>query len=136
MRKLKPLAALKWVTPTKTLSDFGNLRPTIEAAAKEADKLSYKGQLDHAKELMGQVEKDAEGKNTSQDEGDSMSFMFTMMVWGSIGTGYFMYGKSQSKYVFILCGIALCVLPIFISSATANVVLGLILIVVPFKISG
>ena len=103
---------------------------------KEADKLSYKGQLDHAKELMGQVEKDAEGKNTSQDEGDSMSFMFTMMVWGSIGTGYFMYGKSQSKYVFILCGIALCVLPIFISSATANVVLGLILIVVPFKISG
>lgn len=40
IKKIRPFAPFKWVVPIKALADAGNLRPTIDAVAKEADKIS------------------------------------------------------------------------------------------------
>lgn len=48
-----------------------------------------------------------------------MEFGTTIMfsfIFGSIGVGYFIYGKRQSEMVPLLAGIGLCVFPYFISN--------------------
>lgn len=101
---------------------------------KKAQKMSYDGQMETAEELMGQEA--STNKSKVKEEDDGISYMFTLMVFGSIGTGYFLYGKKASKFVFLFSGIALCVFPIFIASATINIILGVICIILPFKIQG
>ena len=108
---------------------------SMQDLMKKAKKLSYEGQMNRAEELMGQKMPDSSGKESpSADSG--MTFMFIMMVWGSVGTGYFIYGKKTSKFVFLLCGIGLCVFPIFITNNTINIILGIVMIILPFKIDG
>ena len=58
-----------------------------------------------------------------------LSFLF-----GSIGAGYFLYGKKQQQCVPLLTGIALCVYPYFLSNGYAIVVVGVILTAVPWFI--
>ena len=53
------------------------------------------------------------------------------MVFGSIGVGYFIYGKRQSALVPLVCGLLLMVFPYFFSSAWAIVLVGLVLMVIP-----
>ena len=38
------------------------------------------------------------------------------ILFGSIGAGYFIYGKKQQQFVPLLTGLALCVYPYFLSS--------------------
>jgi hypothetical protein len=61
------------------------------------------------------------------------SFFFSVL-FGLIGTIYFMYGKKQEKYVPMLVGIGLGVYPYFVKSATAVVLIGLVLMAVPFYV--
>jgi hypothetical protein len=62
----------------------------------------------------------------------------TMLMWstlfGSIGLGYFIYGKKQQKIVPLLAGIVLCVYPYFMSNVYALVGVGLFVSVVPWFI--
>ena len=54
------------------------------------------------------------------------------LVFGSIGTGYFLYGKNQMNVVALLSGVALCVVPYLATSAFWMVPLAIAFMVLPF----
>jgi hypothetical protein len=54
------------------------------------------------------------------------------LLFGSIGFGFFLYGKKQKAVVPLISGIALCVVPYFIANVYALLIVGAILIVIPF----
>ena len=54
------------------------------------------------------------------------------MLFGAIGVGYFIYGKRQSALVPLVCGLLLMVFPYFFSSAWALVLVGAVLMAVPY----
>ena len=49
------------------------------------------------------------------------------LLFGSLGIGYFIYGKRQANVVARYTGIALMVFPYFVSDAIALVVVGILL---------
>jgi len=53
------------------------------------------------------------------------------LLFGSIGFGYFMYGKKQSNTVARYSGIALMIFPYFISNTLMLVVVGVLLLLLP-----
>lgn len=61
------------------------------------------------------------------------SLMFSVF-FGSIGLGYFMYGKKQQKLVPLLAGIVLCIYPYFMSNVSALVGVGIFVTAVPWFI--
>lgn len=48
--------------------------------------------------------------------GMSMTNMAINVVAGLIGSGYFMYGKKRQNFRVLVFGVALCVVPYFISN--------------------
>jgi hypothetical protein len=56
------------------------------------------------------------------------------LVFGSIGVGYYMYGKRQENLVTRLTGVALMIFPYFVSNNLLLVVVGLALMAVPYFI--
>jgi hypothetical protein len=54
------------------------------------------------------------------------------MIFGAIGIGFFLYGRKQKAVVPLITGIALCVVPYFIANVYALVMVGVILMAVPF----
>ena len=45
------------------------------------------------------------------------NFLFASLIWGSIGVGYFIYGKKQQSWVAMAGGISMVVVSYFIWSA-------------------
>ena len=60
----------------------------------------------------------------------------TLLVWGmlfgSIGLGFFLYGKKQKAIVPLTTGIALSIAPYFISNVYMLIITGIVLMVVPY----
>lgn len=56
------------------------------------------------------------------------------VLFGSIGMGFFMYGKKQRAIVPLCTGLALIVFPYFMSSVVMLLVVGVILIAIPYFI--
>ena len=56
------------------------------------------------------------------------------LIFGSIGLGFFMYGKKQKRKVPFASGVALCVFPYFITDVPVMVLVGVMLIAIPFVI--
>jgi hypothetical protein len=54
------------------------------------------------------------------------------LLFGSIGLGFFLYGKKQRAVVPLICGLALMVYPYFIPNVYALVMIGIVLIAVPY----
>jgi len=54
------------------------------------------------------------------------------VVFGAIGLGFFAYGKKQKALVPLFSGIALFVFPYFISNVYILVIVGVILVVLPY----
>ncbi|HEX5961683.1 MAG TPA: hypothetical protein VFY97_10625 [Rhodanobacteraceae bacterium] len=54
------------------------------------------------------------------------------MLFGAIGVGYFIYGKRQSMIVPLLCGIGLVASPWFVASVPWLIVIGIVLMAVPY----
>ena len=54
------------------------------------------------------------------------------MLFGSIGLGFFVYGRRQKRVVPLACGVALMVFPYFVSNTILLVILGLALIAIPY----
>lgn len=58
-----------------------------------------------------------------------------LMLWGlvfsSIGFGFFLYGRRQSKPVPFFAGIALMVYPYFVNNSTIMVLIGVVLMLIP-----
>ena len=47
----------------------------------------------------------------------STNFLFASLIWGSIGVGYWLYGKKQSSWVAMIGGALLIVASYFVGSA-------------------
>ncbi|MDH3598445.1 MAG: hypothetical protein OEU26_02260 [Candidatus Tectomicrobia bacterium] len=60
--------------------------------------------------------------------------LFSGMILGSIGMGYFVYGKRQQKGVALLSGLILCGVPYFISNVYLLIISGIVLMACPFII--
>jgi len=54
------------------------------------------------------------------------------VLFGSVGLGYFIYGKKQRMIVPLLCGLALMVYPYFMTNLILMVVVGFILVATPY----
>ncbi len=58
--------------------------------------------------------------------------LISSVVFGSVGVGYFIYGKRQQQAIPMITGIALCAFPYFISNLYASAIVGTILVVIPW----
>ena len=65
-------------------------------------------------------------------EMDSTAVLLWGLLFGSIGFGFFLYGKKQKAVVPIIAGIALCVVPYFIANIYILVTVGVVLMAIPF----
>jgi len=54
------------------------------------------------------------------------------VVFGSIGLGYFVYGKRQRRGVPLVCGLGLMLFPYFVANTLLLVVIGVVLAVAPY----
>lgn len=54
------------------------------------------------------------------------------VVFGSIGVGYFMYGRRQTRPAHLVCGAVLTIYPWFVSNLVALVAVGFALVAAPF----
>ncbi len=54
------------------------------------------------------------------------------LLFGSIGLGYFIYGKKQGAPVPLVCGVALMTFPYFVSNTLLLVGIGAALIAIPY----
>ncbi len=54
------------------------------------------------------------------------------ILFGSIGLGFLLYGKRQRMIVPTACGIALMVFPYFVSSTWLFVLVGMLLVALPY----
>jgi len=56
------------------------------------------------------------------------------MIFGSIGLGFFIYGKKQKSIIPLISGIGLMVSPYLISNIYALILLGIVLVALPYFI--
>ncbi|AFL73436.1 hypothetical protein [Thiocystis violascens] len=60
-----------------------------------------------------------------------MSLLWSVL-FGSVGLGFFVYGKKQRAVVPLVCGLTLMVFPYFVSSTILLVILGIALMALPY----
>lgn len=60
-----------------------------------------------------------------------MSLLWSVL-FGSVGLGFFVYGKKQRAVVPLVCGLTLMVFPYFVSSTILLVILGITLMALPY----
>ncbi|MCG6201072.1 hypothetical protein [Psychromonas antarctica] len=65
---------------------------------------------------------------------DSSSIMVWSVFFAAIGSGYFMYGRKQRAIVPLCIGISLFIFPYFMSSVTMLLIVGIILMAIPYFI--
>jgi hypothetical protein len=54
------------------------------------------------------------------------------LLFGSIGLGFFIYGKKQRAIVPLVCGLALMAFPYFVSGTVLLVIIGAALMAIPW----
>lgn len=62
----------------------------------------------------------------------SESVILWGMLFGAFGFAFFVYGKKQRSVVPLMSGLALMVYPYFITNTVLLVVIGVVLIAVPY----
>lgn len=60
--------------------------------------------------------------------------LFLGILFGAIGTGYFVYGKRQTSVLHLVAGVLLMIFPYFFSSLVAVLLVGAALAAAPFVI--
>jgi predicted membrane protein len=60
------------------------------------------------------------------------SWLLWGLLFGSIGLGFFMYGRKQKAVVPLICGLVLMFFPYFVSNTMLLVAIGVALIVIPY----
>ena len=65
---------------------------------------------------------------------DSSSIMIWSVLFGGIGIGFFLYGKKQGAIVPLCTGLALFVFPYFMTSVAMLLIVGVILVAIPYFI--
>jgi hypothetical protein len=61
-----------------------------------------------------------------------MDSLIVGILAGAIGTGYFVYGKRQTRIAPMIAGALLCVYPYFVDGALWLILIGAILMALPF----
>ena len=54
------------------------------------------------------------------------------LLFGSVGLGFFIYGKRQKAVVPLVCGLVLMVFPYFISNTIVLIAIGVALMALPY----
>jgi len=54
------------------------------------------------------------------------------LLFGSIGIGFFVYGKRQKAVVPLVCGLALMAFPYFVSNTILLITIGVALVALPY----
>jgi len=54
------------------------------------------------------------------------------VLFGSIGFGFFLYGRKQRAIVPLVCGLALMVFPYFVSGTMLLIAIGVALMAIPY----
>jgi hypothetical protein len=62
----------------------------------------------------------------------STSLLFLGLIFGSIGTGYCIYGRRQVAIIPFVSGLLLIGIPYFITSVAALIAAGVVLAALPF----
>ena len=62
----------------------------------------------------------------------SASSLILGLLFGSVGLGFFIYGRRQRAIVPLLCGLALMVVPYFIPNAWLLSAVGFVLAAIPY----
>jgi hypothetical protein len=65
---------------------------------------------------------------------ESESQIIWGMLFGAIGFGYFLYGRKQKVAMPFLSGVALCIFPYFVSNVYLMVLIGVVLLALPYFI--
>ena len=65
----------------------------------------------------------------------SPSFLFASLLWGSIGVGYFIYGKKQQSLPAMVGGILMIAVSYFVSSALGMSLISVLVIVAVYMLS-
>lgn len=63
---------------------------------------------------------------------DNASVLIWGMLFGSIGLGFFIYGKKQQKIVPLITGVVLFIFPYFISDIYILIITGAVLVALPY----
>lgn len=62
----------------------------------------------------------------------SLGTVLVNIVAGSLGMGYFLYGRRAHRAAFLLAGLGLCALPFLVESVLMQVVASAVLAAAPF----
>ena len=62
------------------------------------------------------------------------SSLFLGLLFGSIGLGFFVYGRKQRALVPLLSGLALMVVPYFIANTLLLFLVGAVLVAIPYYV--
>ncbi|NOS78844.1 MAG: hypothetical protein HOP35_12950 [Nitrospira sp.] len=62
----------------------------------------------------------------------STAVLMWSMLFGSVGVGFFIYGRKQKAVVPLCVGVALCVFPYFIANVYMLVLVGTVLMAIPY----
>jgi len=65
----------------------------------------------------------------------STAALLWSLVFGSLGFGFFLYGKKQHAVVPLVCGLGLMTLPYVVSNLLLLITLGVTFIVLPYFVS-
>ena len=65
---------------------------------------------------------------------DMGSNIMVSVLASAIGMGYIIYGRKQMKVSALVAGIVLCIYPYFIPGLLLNILVGLVIMAVPFFI--
>jgi hypothetical protein len=76
------------------------------------------------------------GPSTSPLGAVRLAMVTSSLLWGllfgSIGLGFFVYGRRQKTVVPLVCGVALMIFPYFVSNTVLLVIVGVVLIAIPY----
>lgn len=64
--------------------------------------------------------------------GMTASSLLLGLLFGSVGLGFFIYGRKQRAVVPLICGFVLMVVPYFISNALVLFCIGAVLVAIPY----
>lgn len=62
---------------------------------------------------------------------DSYSIMWSLFI-GSIGLGYFLYGKKSQNFVWLISGLVMMAYPLFVPGILLSILIGAVLMLLPF----
>ncbi|MEJ2157279.1 MAG: hypothetical protein P8X96_18260 [Desulfobacteraceae bacterium] len=54
------------------------------------------------------------------------------IIFGSIGLGFFIYGKKQGLFIPLLSGLGLMIIPYFVANIFLLIVIGVVLVALPY----